>query len=153
MKDKKTLKTVKSNIKLRRDSGSGKLKDHNEMSIHMRLSVQYGFAWIFAIVIILVGTSKSESAVICYTLYILNLIFNVLNGCTGLFIFIAFICNRRILHLYKTRFLKKGFKQHRSYSSQSVFRISTSKLTSMTSLSPVTPPDSPTGWSDETNSK
>jgi len=123
---------------LRRDSGSGHLKDRNEMAIHMRLSAQYGFAWLFAIIIIIIGTSKTESKVVCYILHVLNLIFNVLNGATGLFIFFAFICNKRILHLYKTRF-RRASRSTRSFAS--TFTISASQMTG------VMPPDSPSGLS------
>ncbi|XP_067930252.1 uncharacterized protein [Watersipora subatra] len=88
---------------LRRNSANGRVGNRNEMAIHLRLSAQYGFAWIFAIMIIIIGTSQASSDVICYILYIINLIFNILNGCTGLFIFFAFIFNKRILHLYKAK--------------------------------------------------
>lgn len=133
---------------LRRDSGSGKLKDRNDMVIHMRLSAQYGFAWIFAIVIIVIGTSKTESTTICYILYVLNLVFNMLHGSTGLFIFIAFVCNKRVFHLYKSKVLKRGL--HRNKSHTSVFHISASRLNSSVSTSymgsnVLTPPDSPLG--------
>lgn len=141
---------------LRRDSGSGHLKQRNDMTIHIRLSAQYGFAWIFAIIIIMVGTSKTESETICYILYILNLVFNILHGCTGLFIFIAFICNKRILHLYKSKILKKGLNK-RSKSSNSVFHISSKRIHSSLSTSYAwgnvyTPPDSPLDGNNNTPS-
>lgn len=128
-------------LRLRRNSGTGKKKERNEMVIHARLSAQYGFAWIFAIVIILIGTLKSDSTVICYTLYILNLLFNILHGCTGLFIFIAFVCNRRVLHLYRFRF-QKSVRGQRSKSTTSVYRI-TSALPSTMSLNLDSPPVTP----------
>lgn len=133
MRGKKTTghpKTI-----LRRDSGSGHLKNRNEMSIHLRLSAQYGFAWIFAIIIILLGTYRSENEVICYVLYILNLIFNILNGCAGLFIFFAFVFNKRILHLYKARFRQcYGKARSKSVMSTTSPYTLTSRFASMASL-------------------
>ena len=129
MRDKKSTrpKTV-----LRRDSGSGQVKSRNEMSIHLRLSAQYGFAWIFAIIIIIIGTSRTEDKVICYILHIINLIFNILNGCTGLFIFFAFIFNRRILHLYKARLSR--YTAHSPKTHTSHMTISSVNVSSTASL-------------------
>lgn len=125
---------------LRRDSGSGKMKSSNEMSIHVRLSAQYGFAWIFAIIIVIIGTSRAENTVICYALYIINLIFNILNGCTGLFIFFAFIFNRRILHLYKAKFSPTK----RPKRNISLFTVNSSRFSSTASLgNRLSPPVSP----------
>jgi len=124
---------------LRRDSGSGKLKQRSEMAIHCRLSAQYGFSWIVGVVIIILGVTYTEDQAVCYTLHILNLIFNVLYGCTGLFIFFAFLVNKRILHLYKARFSSKRFPHYKSSKSNSAFsqswQVSTisSKVSSPTS--------------------
>lgn len=132
---------------LRRDSGSGNLKKRNEMWIHCRLSAQYGFAWIIAIIIVLIGTYRSETQVVCYILYILNLIFNILNGLAGLFIFFAFIFNKRILHLYKAK-----FGQQRGRLGQSVFNISSSRVTSLASIGEsISPPASPLSVLEQNN--
>lgn len=117
------------------------------MSIHCRLSAQYGFAWLLAIAIVLLGTSKIETELVCYILYTLNLLFNIFNGLAGLFIFFAFIFNKRIWHLYKARF---GSQKNNRPRQSSVFQISRSRMASSGSET-ISPPESPFPMTAEDN--
>ena len=147
MREKKTVGRPRTI--LRRDSGSGSLKERSEMSIHCRLSAQYGFAWLIAIAIVLLGTSRVDTVAVCYILYILNLLFNILNGLAGSFIFFAFVFNKRIWHLYKAKF---GSQKNSRFRQSSVFQISRSRMTSTGSLpETISPPESPFAITAEVN--
>ena len=71
-------------------------KDRNYFSIYARLSTVTGLTWLSSIPAVLSG-----SAVFAY-------IFSVLNCSQGIFIFIAFICNKRVVNLYRNMIMRRG---------------------------------------------
>ena len=80
---------------------SSKIQKHtqnerNYFMIYVRLSTITGITWLSSIPMLLTG-----SPVFAY-------IFVVLNCCQGIFIFIAFICNRRVVNLYRKMIASAG---------------------------------------------
>ena len=71
-------------------------KDRNYFIIYARLSTVTGLTWLSSIPAVLSG-----SAVFAY-------IFSVLNCSQGIFIFIAFICNKRVVNLYRNMIMRRG---------------------------------------------
>ncbi|XP_059144060.1 uncharacterized protein LOC131931322 [Physella acuta] len=67
---------------------SSRLDDHRNLGVYVKLSSLTGAFWTLAII--------AEAADVT----ILRFFSNVLNGLQGVFIFLSFICNRRVLNLY-----------------------------------------------------
>ena len=65
-----------------------------QLKLYARMSTVMGFAWIFAFVSACFDPS-STAAIIFIFIYI------ILNATGGLFIFVAFTCNRRVYNLYR----------------------------------------------------
>ena len=78
-------------------------KDRNYFIIYARLSTVTGLTWLSSIPTILTG-----STVFAY-------IFSVLNCSQGIFIFIAFICNKRVFNLYRNLITSGGLTANSNY--------------------------------------
>jgi hypothetical protein len=82
----------------------------NDFKIYVRISTLMGFTWIFGLTSSFISAVAGNEATygICYTLHMLNLLFTLANCSQGIFIFVAFICNRKTWKLFRgtvTRFI------------------------------------------------
>lgn len=92
----KRLPKVRRNIK----------HDRNDLIVFTKLSSLTGVTWLF-------GFLYSWTGMIAF-LYI----FTVLNSTMGVFLFVSFVTNRRILNLYKQRFESLGSSTKSTYQSK-----------------------------------
>ncbi|CAG5130031.1 unnamed protein product [Candidula unifasciata] len=87
----KTAKMAKKSLGVRNSNSSvHKRTDTSEVMLYVRMSTVMGFTWIF-------GLSSSILS---------SILFTILNTSQGFLIFIAFVCNRRVLGLYMDLFHK-----------------------------------------------
>lgn len=100
---RKTLKLA--NIKKRRSS-LNHVTGKSDVRLYVRMSTMMGFTWISglasSIVSAFAGTPTFTS---CTVLHALSFLFIIFNCSQGLFIFFAFICNKRVKAYYKKMFL------------------------------------------------
>ncbi|XP_078615940.1 uncharacterized protein LOC144884472 [Branchiostoma floridae x Branchiostoma japonicum] len=102
------------------------------VKVYVRLSTVMGFTWIFGFLAVVVN-----ARIITEILWFLFIIFNCLQG---VFLFIAFVCNTRVLNLYKKRLglKRKGGQFVRGMSTPPCSPIK--KSPTETTLVPSTPP-------------
>ncbi|KAJ8304614.1 hypothetical protein KUTeg_018197 [Tegillarca granosa] len=84
--------------------------DRNELSIYLKLFTLTGITWLLQVV---------DSFFIVSAL---SYIVVILNGFQGLFIFISYTCNRRVIKLYRERFFKSDYSISSSTHSSSLTR-------------------------------
>ncbi|XP_038051339.1 uncharacterized protein LOC119724383 [Patiria miniata] len=73
-------------------------KMREELFIYIRISSLMGFTWIFGF-----AAAFSDVTALWY-------IFIILNSCQGLLIFLSFICNKRVWHLWRNRLRRDSWK-------------------------------------------
>ena len=121
-----------------RRSSLSHMTGHDDVMLYIRMSTVMGFTWIFALASSMVSAfSESASKTICITLHLLQILFIIFNCSQGIFIFFAFICNRRVLALFRGLWLKfknRGVRQRPLSSCSSNNTLST-RVSSQTSLS------------------
>ncbi|XP_019637887.1 PREDICTED: uncharacterized protein LOC109480165 [Branchiostoma belcheri] len=102
------------------------------VKVYVRLSTVMGFTWIFGFLAVVVN-----ARIITEILWFLFIIFNCLQG---VFLFIAFVCNTRVLNLYKKRLgmKRKGGQFVRGMSTPPCSPIK--KSPTITTLVPSSPP-------------
>ncbi len=71
---------------------------------YLKMSVLLGATWIFGLLSAFISTVAPPSDIICYILYFLSLMFIVCNCSQGIFIFMAFVCTKKVAFLLKTKF-------------------------------------------------
>ncbi|CAH1240436.1 ADGRL2 [Branchiostoma lanceolatum] len=101
------------------------------VKVYVRLSTVMGFTWIFGFLAVVVNTR-----ILTEILWFLFIIFNCLQG---VFLFVAFVCNTRVLNLYKKRLglKRKGGKFVRGMSTPPCSPIK--KSPTVTTLVPSSP--------------
>ncbi|XP_076451539.1 uncharacterized protein LOC143287437 isoform X2 [Babylonia areolata] len=107
----RTIASIRRTGRLARHSGAGRtnssnsarqLSGHNDVILYVKMSSVMGFTWVFGLASSVISSVAQEpSDVICYVLHVLGVIFPILNSSQGLFIFFAFVFNRRVLGLYR----------------------------------------------------
>ncbi|XP_061197442.1 uncharacterized protein LOC133205617 [Saccostrea echinata] len=126
---RKTLKLA--NIKTRRSS-LNHVTGKSDVSLYVRMSTMMGFTWISGLASSIVSAfADTPTFTICTVLHVMSFLFIIFNCSQGLFIFFAFICNRRVCKYYKT--MLSGCKS--KVSGKKVLkssRISISTITSWT---------------------
>jgi hypothetical protein len=126
---RKTLKLA--NIKTRRSS-LNHVTGKSDVRLYVRMSTMMGFTWISGLASSIVSAfATTPTFTICTVLHVLSFLFIIFNCSQGLFIFFAFICNRRVGNYYKAMFLNCKSK----ITGENVLkssRISVSTLTSWT---------------------
>ena len=75
-----------------------------QVRLYLRMSTLMGFTWIFGLLSAFISAVTKPCPVVCYSLLAMSGTFTVLSGSQGIFIFIAFIVNRRILDQYKNQY-------------------------------------------------
>lgn len=126
---RKTLKLA--NIKTRRSS-LNHVTGKSDVRLYVRMSTMMGFTWISGLASSIVSAfATTPTFTICTVLHVLSFLFIIFNCSQGLFIFFAFICNRRVGNYYKAMFLKCKSKITREKVLKSS-RISISTVTSWT---------------------
>jgi hypothetical protein len=76
-----------------------------------------GFTWVFGLASsVLSAVTETPSRSLCYALHALGVLFPILNSSQGLFVFFAFVFNRRVLALYRQLFAnaRARFALHRN---------------------------------------
>lgn len=98
---KKSLGTRHSN------SSSHKIKDTSEVMLYVRMSTVMGFTWILGLSSSILSSFVTlPSYIACAVVHAFSILFIIFNTSQGFFIFVAFVCNRRVLGLYKELFHK-----------------------------------------------
>ena len=85
-----------------RRSSLSHMAGHDDVMLYIRMSTVMGFTWIFGLASSIVSAFSGEpSRTICIVLHLFGILFIVFNCSQGLFIFFAFVFNRRVLGLYR----------------------------------------------------
>lgn len=101
---RKTLKLA--NIKKRRSS-LNHVTGKSDVRLYVRMSTMMGFTWISGLASSIVSAfAGTPTFTICTVLHALSFLFIIFNCSQGLFIFFAFICNKRVRTYYKKLFLR-----------------------------------------------
>ena len=107
----------------------------NDVMVYVRMSTVMGFTWVFGFTSsIISGVVPSLNSSVCITLHTLNYMFDLLNASQGLFLFLAFVCNQRVLNLFR-RFFFRLRQRERQVENDRIFRKSISVTTIRTSFS------------------
>ncbi|RUS90985.1 hypothetical protein EGW08_001289, partial [Elysia chlorotica] len=69
--------------------------------LYLRMSSVMGFTWIFGLSSSIVSSFSRPAFEICVISHTLGILFTIFNISQGIFIFGAFVCNRRVLNLYR----------------------------------------------------
>ena len=102
----RTIICIRSSTKLTqtsvRRSSISHMAGHDDVMLYIRMSTVMGFTWIFGLTSSIVsGFFGEPSRTICIVLHLLAILFIIFNCSQGLFIFFAFVFNRRVLGLYR----------------------------------------------------
>ncbi|CAL1531305.1 unnamed protein product [Lymnaea stagnalis] len=99
----RTMKVTKKSITVRHSNSSfQKMTGRSDVMLYVKMSTVMGFTWIFGISSsILSSFAKPITYPMCIVSHALAICFTLFNASQGLLIFIAFVCNRRVLTLYK----------------------------------------------------
>jgi hypothetical protein len=122
--------TGAARLSVRRQSLKRHMTGRDDVMLYVRMSTVMGFTWIFGLassVISAFGGPTSQT--ICIILHLLGILFIVFNCSQGIFIFFAFLFNRRILAMYKG--LLERLKSERSRP----ISVSSSRATLTTQIS------------------
>lgn len=85
-----------------RRSSMSHMAGHDDVMLYIRMSTVMGFTWVFGLASSIVSPFVGEpSKTICIVLHLFQILFIIFNCSQGLFIFFAFIFNRRVLSLYR----------------------------------------------------
>ncbi|KAK3593268.1 hypothetical protein CHS0354_012361 [Potamilus streckersoni] len=104
-------------LKIRRSS-KGHIIGKDDVMLYIRMSTVMGFTWIFGLASSIISAfAGPPSKTICIVLHVFGILFIIFNCSQGLFIFFAFVANKRVTSLYKAKFRK--WRQRRSCSSNS----------------------------------
>jgi len=106
----------------------------DDVMLYVRMSTVMGFTWVFGLASSFVSSFARASETVCIVLHTLGILFIVFNCSQGIFIFFAFVFNRRILGLYKAKFSRARENNERGISVSSS-RTTLSTRVSNTSLS------------------
>ncbi|XP_013385253.1 uncharacterized protein LOC106155122 [Lingula anatina] len=103
----RTILSIRATMKVtklsRRRASVSRLTGHADVMLYVRMSTFMGFTWVFGLASsVISGIVPTHTATVCYVLYTMNILFIVFNCSQGMFIFFAFICNRRVYDLYKS---------------------------------------------------
>ena len=108
----RTIASIQKTNRLARHSGAGRtssnnssrqLSGRNDVILYIKMASVMGFTWVFGLASSVISSVTQEpSEAICYVLHVLGVLFPILNSSQGLFIFFAFVFNRRVLALYKS---------------------------------------------------
>lgn len=93
-----------------------------QLKLYARMSTVMGFAWIFAFISACFDP-LSPAGIAFTTIYF------VLNATAGLFIFVAFTCNRRVYHLYRDLWARRRPWRRSSTTKTTTDSVSNSKRT------------------------
>ena len=116
-----TIICIRSNTKstkesIRRSSVNNNV-GHDDVMLYVKMSTVMGFTWGFglasSIVSAFTGTPTRAS---CITLHLLGILFIVFNCSQGIFIFFVFVCNRRVLALYRGLYQRLKHKRKKPVS-------------------------------------
>ncbi|KAL4221218.1 hypothetical protein ACF0H5_019482 [Mactra antiquata] len=130
--------TRSARMSVRKQSSFNHMTGRDDVMLYFRMSTVMGFTWIFGLASSFVSAfAEPSSKAVCIVLHLLGILFIVFNCSQGVFIFFAFVCNRRVLALYKAFLerLKSGKPRPPSISSS---RTTLTTNTSQTSLSHIT---------------
>ncbi|XP_060582870.1 uncharacterized protein LOC132739226 [Ruditapes philippinarum] len=122
--------TGAARLSVRRQSLKRHMTGRDDVMLYVRMSTVMGFTWVFGLassVISAFGGPTSQT--ICIILHLLGILFIVFNCSQGIFIFFAFLFNRRILAMYKG--LLERLKSERSRP----ISVSSSRATLTTQIS------------------
>ena len=87
-----------------RTSVNRKQSAMQQLKLYARMSTVMGFCWIFGLAAGALDPISTVGLIFAY-------IYSITNSLQGFFIFAAFTCNSRVLHLYKVRWTKWTGKQ------------------------------------------
>ncbi|KAH3823587.1 uncharacterized protein LOC127831801 [Dreissena polymorpha] len=121
-----------------RKSSFNRMTGKDDVMLYMRMSTVMGFTWVFGLASSLVSAfAEPASQTVCIILHLLGIFFIVFNCSQGIFIFFAFVFNRRVFAMYNglVKRLKQG--RHRP-SSVSLSRHTITTVASQGSFSTIT---------------
>ncbi|KAI8796281.1 hypothetical protein BgiBS90_004048 [Biomphalaria glabrata] len=98
----KTMKLSRKSITNRHSNSSfQKFSARSDVMLYVKMSTVMGFTWVFGLgSSILSSFAKPITYSACIASHVLAICFTLFNASQGVFIFIAFVCNRRVLALY-----------------------------------------------------
>jgi hypothetical protein len=93
-----------------------------QLKLYARMSTVMGFAWIFAFIAACFDMSSTAGMIFTF-------IYIILNSMSGLFIFVAFTCNRRVYLLYRGWWAKRRNQLLRRSSTTTADSLSSTRKT------------------------
>src|SRR5438045_208888 len=76
----------------------------HDVKIYMRMAVLAGFGWTIGFILFLLPDGHEDYKV--YLVAIFKYLFILLNATPGIFIFVVYVCNRRVFTLYRKLYTK-----------------------------------------------
>ena len=99
-----STRATKSSV---RKSSLNHMTGKDDVMLYIRMSTVMGFTWVFGLASSVVSAfAAPPSRTTCIILHLLGMLFIVFNCSQGIFIFFAFVFNRRVLGLYRGLFSK-----------------------------------------------
>lgn len=109
-----STRATKSSV---RKSSLNHMAGKDDVMLYIRMSTVMGFTWVFGLASSVVSAFASPpSRTTCIILHLLGMLFIVFNCSQGIFIFFAFVFNRRVLGLYRELISKLRTKKERPIS-------------------------------------
>lgn len=96
-------------LKLNRDKSQSsvhQMTGRNDVILYVKMSSVMGFTWVFGLASsVISAVVKETSDTVCVVVHVLGILFPILNSLQGVFIFCAFVLNRRVLKLFRNKFV------------------------------------------------
>ncbi|XP_012938072.2 uncharacterized protein LOC101863267 [Aplysia californica] len=99
----RTAKLAKQSLGQRHSNSSiQKMTGRSDVMLYVRMSTVMGFTWFFGLSSAIMSSflTKPYSRSECIVSHVQSFLFNIFNVSQGIFIFVAFVCNRRVFALY-----------------------------------------------------
>ncbi|KAL3862425.1 hypothetical protein ACJMK2_008391 [Sinanodonta woodiana] len=110
--------STKSTFLNTRRSSKGHIIGKDDVMLYIRMSTVMGFTWIFGLASSIISAfAGPPSKTICIVLHVFGILFIIFNCSQGLFIFFAFVANKRVTSLYRAKFRK--WRRRRNFPSSS----------------------------------
>ena len=102
----RTIVSIRASTKSTKDSvrrsSVSHMTGHDDVMLYVRMSTVMGFTWIFGLASSLVSAfAGTPTQTTCIIMHLIGILFIVFNCSQGIFIFFAFVFNRRVFALYR----------------------------------------------------
>ena len=128
----RTARLSKSRLQTTRSTSSLNKRQpgRSDAMLYLRMSSVMGFTWIFGLSSSIVSSFSRPAFEICVISHVLGLLFTIFNISQGIFIFGAFVCNRRVLNLYRALLTRVSSFTHKRGSKSNLYVINSSSTLS-----------------------